>query len=94
MITKTFDDIRKERAKFARNVEYIRETANDDVIDERVEKAHSQYVRETIQELEEAAGMVNRLETDDEAMVESVEIQRLLDAEENISFNEMVGIEE
>jgi len=93
MITKTYDDIRKEKAKFARNVEYIRETSLDDMIDERVERAHSQYVRETIEELEEAANMVNRLEIEDEVAVESVEIQRLLDAEENITFNEMVGIQ-
>lgn len=93
MITKTFDEIRKERAKFARDVEYIRETAIDDVIDERVERAHSQYVNETIQELEEAAGLVNQLNVDDEVMAESVEIKRLLDAENNISFDEMIGLE-
>lgn len=93
MITKTFDDIKKERAKFARDVEYIRETAIDDVLDERVERAHAQFERETIEELEEAATMLDRLNTDDEAMTESTEIQKLLDAEENITFNEMVGIE-
>lgn len=93
MITKTFDDIRKNRAKFAREVEYVKETAIDDVIDERVERAHSQFVRETIEELEEAADMVQKLSVEDEIATESTEIQRLLDAEENITFNEMVGIQ-
>ena len=93
MLTMTYDSIREQKAKFARNVEYIKETAIDDVIDERVERAHSQYVGETVEELEEAASMLNKLSIDDEVMTESTEVQRLLNAEENISFNEMVGIE-
>lgn len=93
MLVNTYDSIREQKAKFVRNVEYIKETSIDDIIDERVERAQSKYVSESIEELEEAVSMVNRLNTDDEAVAESTEIQRILDAEENISFNEMVGIE-
>lgn len=93
MLINTFDYIRAQKAKFVRDVEYLKETAIDDVIDERVEKAESQYVRESIEELEEAVDMVNRLEIDDEIATESVEVKRILDAEDNITFNEMVGIE-
>lgn len=93
MMTKTYDDIRKAKAIFAREVEYIKETAADDIIDERVERANSQFVKESIDELEEAVTMVERLDIEDEIAVESVEVQRLLDAEENITFNEMAGIQ-
>lgn len=93
MLTSTYDSIREQKAKFVRDVEYLKETSLDDMIDERVETAQSQFVRETIEELEEAASMVNRLSIDDEIAIESAEVQRLLDTETNISFNEMVGIE-
>ena len=93
MMTKTFDDIRREKAKFARNVEYIRETSLDDIIDERVERAQSLFETESVEELEEAASLLNRIEVDDELAVESVEVQRLLDADENITFNEMADIQ-
>ena len=93
MLTSTSDFIREQKARFARDVEYIRETALDDVIDERTEVALSKYETETVDELKEAAYMVNRLEIGDEVMSESTEIQRILDAKENITFEEMVGIE-
>ena len=93
MLTSSLDAIREERAKFARDVEYLKETAIDDVIDQRIEVAESQYVRETISELEEAVEMVNRLPEDIDVMEESAEIERILNAETDLTFNEMVGIE-
>lgn len=92
MLTSTADYIRKERAKFARDVEYLRETVNDDIIDIQVEKAESKYNTETVEELQEAAYMVDKLPIDDEYTAESVEIQRLLDATENMSFEDMTNI--
>ena len=93
MLEKTYDYMRNQRARFARQVEYVKETAIDDVIDERIERAESMYETETIEELEEAVEMLNKLDIDDETIQESAEIERLLNAEENITFNEMIGIQ-
>ena len=93
MLTNTIDSIREEKAKFARDIEYLKETAMDDIIDSRVEAAESQYVRETIEELEEAVSMVDRLPADTDMVAESAEVNRILNAETDLTFNEMVGIE-
>ena len=93
MLTNTIDSIREEKAKFARDIEYLKETAMDDIIDSRVEAAESQYVRETIEELEEAVSMVDRLPADTDMVAESAEVNRILNAETDLTFNEMIGIE-
>ena len=93
MLEKTYDYMRNQRARFAHQVEYVKETAIDDTIDERIERAESMYKTETIEELEEAVGMLNKLDIDDETIQESAEIDRLLNAEDNVTFNEMIGIQ-
>ena len=92
MLTNPIESIRIENAKFARNIEYIKETALDDQIDERVEAAASEYYPESIEEMEEAAAMVNRLPEDEDPVEESAEIDRILNATENITFEEMANI--
>ena len=92
MLTNPIESIRIENAKFARNVEYIKETALDDQIDERVEAAESEYYPESIEEMEEAAAMVNRLPDIVDPIEESAEIDRILSATENITFEEMANI--
>ena len=92
MLTNPIESIRIENAKFARNIEYIKETALDDQIDERVEAAESEYYPESIEEMEEAAAMVNRLPEDEDPVEESAEIDRILNATENITFEEMANI--
>lgn len=92
MLTNTIDAIRKDRAKFARDIEYLKEMARDDELDLRVERAEEAYGTETIEELEEAADMVNQLTIEDEMAMESVEIETILNAEEDLTFDEMVGI--
>ena len=92
MLTNPIESIRIENAKFARNIEYIKETALDDQIDERVEAAESEYYPESIEEMEEAVAMVNRLPEDEDPVEESAEIDRILNATENITFEEMANI--
>ena len=92
MLTNPIESIRIENAKFARNVKYIKETALDDQIDERVEAAEADYAPESIEEVEEAAAMVNRLPDIVDPIEESAEIDRILSATENITFEEMANI--
>lgn len=93
MLTSTIDSIKRENAIFARDTEYLKETALDDMIDERMESVEDQFDPETIEELEEAVHMVEQLSGDIDPVMESAEIDRILNAEDDISFNEMAGIE-
>lgn len=93
MIATGIEEVRVKNAKFARDVEYIKETEIDDRIDILTERAESMYVGEDISELKEAAEMVEKLTTEDEEISEAAELDAILNAEDSITFNEMAGIE-
>lgn len=94
MVSNIIDSIRSERAKFARDVEYVKESVIEDTIDERLEVAESLFVRESEEELQEAAELVKSISSDVDTVQESAEIDRILNAESNITFDEMLGITE
>lgn len=94
MMSNVMDDIRMERAAFARDVEYVKEIANDDVIDDRLQVAESQYFKETVEEMEDAAQWVRRLDVSDMDKRDAAEVSRILEATEDLSFDEMIGIED
>lgn len=93
MLTGILESVKRDRAKSARNIEYLREMAREDVVDDRTEVAESQYVKETIEDYNEAAEMIDQLSSDD-SKEEAAEIQRIMEATEDITFDEMIGIEE
>lgn len=93
MLNNVLDDLKRQRASFARDIEYLKETAIDDEIDERMEVAESLFVNESSDELVEAAAMLNKLSGDVDEVMESAEIDRILNAEEDLTFEEMAGIE-
>ena len=67
--------------------------AREEVVDDRTEVAESQYVKETIEDYNEAAEMIDQLSSDD-SKEEAAEIQRIMEATDDITFDEMIGIEE
>ena len=93
MLTGILESVKRDRAKSARNIEYLREMAREDVVDDRTEVAESQYVKETIEDYNEAAEMIDQLSSD-ESKEEAAEIQRIMEATDDITFDEMIGIEE
>ena len=92
MFNNVIDSIRMERAKFARETEYIKETAADDIIDDRVEVAEQQYTRETMSELTEAADMLKNMPAEEDPVTEATELDCILNADNNITFDEMIGL--
>jgi hypothetical protein len=90
MLTGIIDSIRKERATFLHEVNFIREMANEDVIANQVDKAESQYVRETTDELIEAKEMVDEMPSD--TTQDDAEINKIMEATEDMSFDEMIGL--
>lgn len=93
MLTGILESVKRDRAKSARNIEYLREMAREDVVDDRTEVAERQYVKETIEDYNEAAEMIDQLPSDD-SKEEAAEIQRIMEATDDITFDEMIGIEE
>ena len=96
MISSITDSIREQNARFARETEYIKEISRDDIIDERTDIAMEevQGVTDSVEELEEAVSLYDQMPETEDLTVEAAEIQRILDADGDISFNEMVGIKE
>lgn len=92
MLNAIVDTLRGDRAKFALETEYLKETAKDDIIDERIDVAESQYFKETTEELVEAADMVKRLSDEEDLVEESAELEKILSADGDLSFKEVIGL--
>lgn len=92
MLVSPIEDIRRANAEFARDVEYLKETALDDQLDDRIAIAESQFEAETIEELEEAVELVKRLPDEEDVVEEKAEVDRILSADKNLTFDEMAGI--
>lgn len=90
MIENAVDKIRRKRATFLHEVAFVREMANEDIIADRVDKAESQYIKESLSDLMEAKDIINQMPSDDND--DQREINMLLEATEDISFDEMIGI--
>ena len=76
MLTGILESVKRDRAKSARNIEYLREMAREDVVDDRTEVAESQYVKETIEDYKEAAEIQRIMEaTDDITFDEMIGIE-------------------
>ena len=93
MLTVTIDSILYNRAKMAREIEYLKESAIEDLIDERTEAGESLYIRETPEELIEALELDKKMTTDD-SFAESTEIENILSATDDLTFDEMCGLSE
>ena len=58
MIENAVDKIRRKRATFLHEVAFVREMANEDIIADRVDKAESQYIKESLSDLMEAKDII------------------------------------
>ena len=92
MLTGTLNKIREEKASRIRDVEYIREMAADDAVDDRLFELEMKNMHESGNIYAESAETVEQIPTDDSFRQE--EINRILNADHNLTFNEMLGITE
>ena len=90
MLTGTLNKIREERAARIRDVEYIREMVAEDYIDDRLLDLDMQMVNESGNIYEESAETVEQISADDDFSQD--EINRILNADHNLTFDEMLGI--
>ena len=90
MLDNAINSIRKERAALAREIEYMRESMEDDKLDEIMESVEGS---DSKAEVIEAAAYANSVDvTEEETAIESVEIDRILNADHDITFDEMIGL--
>ena len=91
MLTGTLNKIREERAALIRDVEYIREMSQEDSIDDRLFDLDMRTAAETDNIYAESAETIEQISTDTSFANE--EINRILNSDHNLSFDEMLGIE-
>ena len=89
MFTDGLNHIQRKRAEFARDVEYIREMAADDVVDDITARAEGLYLKESVVDDDEIKAIMGKI-TDVDDFSEA-EVQRIMEATEDLSFDEMVG---
>lgn len=91
MITDILTSIQRDRANYVRDLAYLKEMAMEDEIADRMDKVESRYVKETSEDYEQALKVINEMASDypeeDEA-----EIRRLMEATEDMTFEEMIGL--
>ena len=92
MLTGTLNKIREERAARIRDVEYIREMAADDAVDDRLFDIEMKTIKDCGNIYSEAANTVEQIPTDESFRQE--EIDRILNADHDLTFDEMLGIED
>ena len=90
MIVGSLNKIREDRAARIRDIEYIREMAIEDSIDDRLFDLELRTVKESGNIFAESATAVEQIPTDEE--FKQAEINRILNANDTISFDDMIGI--
>lgn len=90
MLTGTLNKIREEKASRIRDIEYIREMAADDAIDDRLFDLEIKTMKEVGNIYEESVETVNMIPADESFRKD--EINRILTANHTLSFDEMIGI--
>lgn len=90
MLTKLSDSIKRKNAEFIRDVEYIKETAYEDMLDERMESFMEDVSELSMGEIRNDLDSLNELT--DEPEQDEVEVQRIMNADRDLSFNDMIGV--
>lgn len=96
MLSTILESLEEDRAKFVRELEYIKEDMKESELADYTEYAeHTQYRESTEEikgEIEEAVEVLKQIDPDD-SLMEMEEIHRILTADHNLTFDEMVGID-
>ena len=90
MLKKLSDSIKRKNAEFIRDVEYIKETAYEDMLDERMESFMEDVSELSMEEIRNDLDSLNELT--DEPEQDEAEVQRIMNADRDLSFNDMIGV--
>jgi hypothetical protein len=92
MLTGTLNKIREEKAERIRDIEYIRNISLDDYIDDRFFDIETSMVKESGNIYAESAEVIRQIPTDENFKKE--EINRILNTDRKLSFDDIIGIDE
>ena len=92
MLTGTLNKIREEKAARIRDIEYIRSISQDDRIDDRFFDIELSNVKESGDIFKESAETIEQIPTDESFREE--EINRILNSDRKLSFDEIIGVED
>lgn len=92
MLTGTLNKIREEKAERIRDVEYIRSISQDDMLEDRFFDVEMRTVKESGNIFAESAETIEQIPTDESFRQE--EIDRILNSDRKLSFDDMIGIED
>lgn len=91
MITDILSSIQRDRANYVRNLAYLKEMAMDDEIADRMDKVEHKFERATADDYESAMDVIREM-ADDYPDEDEAEIRRLMEATEDLTFEEMIGL--
>jgi hypothetical protein len=92
MIENILTEAKRERAEFAREVAYIREMHYDDEIDDIMDKVDNNIYHESSDDYKEAMEVAIMMQ-ESYPEEDAAEMKRIMEATDNISFDEMIGVE-
>jgi len=92
MLANIVDKMERDKASFLRDVEYYKESVLDDEVDACLESLETAEERDTFEEIQEAAEWADRLSGEEDEVATEAEIDRLLAADHDLTFEEMIGI--
>ena len=90
MLTKLSDSIKRKNAEFIRDVEYIKELAYEDMLDERMESFMEDVSELSMGEIRNDLDSLNEITDDPEQ--DETEVQRIMSADRDMTFNDMIGV--
>lgn len=90
MLNGISDSIKRKNAEFIRDVEYIKEMAYEDALDDRLNCCTDDTPNLSMSSISNDVRFIDNLEETPEES--EAEVQRIMNSDRNLTFNDMIGL--
>ena len=90
MLSGISDSIKRKNAEFIRDVEYIKEMAYEDALDDRLNCCTDDTPNLFMSSISDDVKFIDGLEETPEES--EAEVQRIMNTDRNLTFNDMIGL--
>lgn len=90
MLNGISDSIKRKNAEFIRDVEYIKEMAYEDALDDRLSCCTDDTPNLSMSSISDDVKFIDNLEETPEES--EAEVQRIMNTDRNLTFNDMIGL--
>lgn len=90
MLNGISDSIKRKNAEFIRDVEYIKEMAYEDTLDDRLNCCTDDTPNLSMSSISNDVRFIDNLEETPEES--EAEVQRIMNSDRNLTFNDMIGL--